>query len=50
MLLNKGLLDNFNYPRPCFIIFYQKHVDKVFHSLTVIIRNGLLFILNNFEN
>lgn len=50
MLLHKWLLDDFDDTRSRFFIFYQKHIDQVFHSLTISVRYWLLFILHNLEN
>ena len=50
VLLNKRLLDNFYNSGSGFFIFDQKHIDEVFHPLTVRIRYGFLLILYNFKN
>ena len=50
MLLHERLLYDLNDTRSRFFILDQKHINKIFHSLTVCVRYWLLFILHDFEN
>lgn len=50
VLLDEWLLDDLNNTRSRFFIFDQKHIDKIFHSLTISVRYWLLFILYNLKN
>ena len=50
VLLHEWLLDDLNDSWSRFFIFDQKHINQVFHSLTISVGYWLLFILHNLEN
>ena len=50
MLFHERLLNDLKDPWPSDLILNEQHVDKVFHALTIVVRNWLLFVLDNLKD